>query len=71
MTQGRLRRHRADGTSAFAAPSLELADTHVALQAISLKISPGLVEHPGLIEHNVELLGRVTAIGFERDLAAQ
>ncbi len=65
MTQGRLRRHRADGTSAFAALSLELADTHVALEAISLEIGPGLVEH------NVVLLGAVAAIGFERDLTAQ
>ncbi len=65
MTQGR-RRHRAEGTSAFAALSLELADTlGLALQAISLKIGPGLVEH------NVVLLRRETAIGFERDLAAQ
>ena len=45
--------------------TLELADTHVALQAISLEIGPGLVEH------NVVLLGRETAIGFERDLTAQ
>ena len=65
MTQGRHRRHRAEGTSARAPLSLELADSHVALQAISLEIDPGLVEH------NVVLLRAVAAIGFERDLAAQ
>ena len=65
MTQGRLRRHRAEGTSARAALSLKLADTHVALQAISLEIGPGLVEH------DIVLLGAVASIGFERDLTAQ
>ncbi len=45
--------------------ALELANSHVALQAISLKIGPGLVEH------DIVLLGAVAAIGFERDLTAQ
>ncbi len=64
--------HRPPGSSKTAGAggrgiigALELANSHVALQAISLKIGPGLVEH------DIVLLGAVAAIGFERDLAAQ